>query len=163
MFLSLIGIFIFTQQANSGKDTGGNNSNSGHNNSGGGGNSYSSSHNNNNSHGNNSNSHGNNSNNSHGNNNKSSDGSKKEEFRNYLEKSGLLDTLTKVLVGLYEEPERPSNAVEYIKRYLGAPKNVDVAALQRENEQLRRQVAALSEKSGAQAHNKTPADNNNLL
>mmetsp|Transcript_18111 Transcript_18111/g.27621 ORF Transcript_18111/g.27621 Transcript_18111/m.27621 type:complete len:126 (+) Transcript_18111:289-666(+) len=26
----------------------------------------------------------------------------------------------KVLVGLYEEPERPVNAIEYIKRYLGA-------------------------------------------
>ena len=33
--------------------------------------------------------------------------SKKEEFRKYLEKSGVIDALTKVLVGLYEEPERP--------------------------------------------------------
>ena len=31
--------------------------------------------------------------------------SKKEEFRKYLEKSGVIDALTKVLVGLYEEPE----------------------------------------------------------
>ena len=44
--------------------------------------------------------------------------SKKEEFRKYLEKSGVIDALTKVLVGLYEEPERPPNAVDYIKRYL---------------------------------------------
>ena len=36
--------------------------------------------------------------------------SKKEEFRKYLEKSGVIDALTKVLVGLYEEPERPPNA-----------------------------------------------------
>lgn len=42
--------------------------------------------------------------------------SKKEEFRKYLEKSGVIDALTKVLVGLYEEPERPPNAVDYIKR-----------------------------------------------
>ena len=55
-----------------------------------------------------------------------------------------MDALTKVLVGLYEEPERPSNAIEYIKRYLGAPKNVDVEGLKRENEQLRRQLVALS-------------------
>ncbi|ELU09571.1 hypothetical protein CAPTEDRAFT_106771 [Capitella teleta] len=39
--------------------------------------------------------------------------SKREEFRKYLEKSGVLDSLTKVLVGLYEEPEKPSNALEY--------------------------------------------------
>mmetsp|Transcript_18110 Transcript_18110/g.27618 ORF Transcript_18110/g.27618 Transcript_18110/m.27618 type:complete len:138 (+) Transcript_18110:56-469(+) len=50
----------------------------------------------------------------------SSTDSKKEEFRKYLEKSGVVDALTKVLVGLYEEPERPVNAIEYIKRYLGA-------------------------------------------
>ena len=34
-------------------------------------------------------------------------GSKREQFRRYLEKSGVLDTLTKVLVALYEEPEKP--------------------------------------------------------
>ncbi len=50
--------------------------------------------------------------------------SEKEEFRNYLEKSGVIDALTKgsntrqeiliiiVLVGLYEEPEKPSDALE---------------------------------------------------
>lgn len=39
--------------------------------------------------------------------------SKKEEFRKYLEKNGILDQLTRVLVGLYEEPEKPNNAIEY--------------------------------------------------
>ena len=39
--------------------------------------------------------------------------SKREEFRKYLEKAGVLDALTKVLVGLYEEPEKPNNALEY--------------------------------------------------
>jgi len=86
------------------------------------------------------------------NNHNNSDGSKKEEFRKYLEKTGVLETLTKVLVGLYEEPERPTNAIEYIKRYLGAPKNVDVEGLKRENEKLRRQLAALS--AGDNADNK---------
>jgi len=42
-----------------------------------------------------------------------------------------------VLVGLYEEPERPPNAVDYIKRYMGAPTGVDVEALRTENEQLK--------------------------
>mmetsp|Transcript_7602 Transcript_7602/g.19480 ORF Transcript_7602/g.19480 Transcript_7602/m.19480 type:complete len:84 (-) Transcript_7602:418-669(-) len=65
--------------------------------------------------------------------------SKKEEFRKYLEKSGVIDALTKVLVGLYEEPERPPNAVDYIKRYMGAPTGVDVEAMRSENEQLRKE------------------------
>ena len=41
--------------------------------------------------------------------------SKKEEFRKYLEKAGVVDQLTRVLVGLYEEPEKPGNAVSFIK------------------------------------------------
>lgn len=41
---------------------------------------------------------------------------KANEFRKYLEKAGVIDGLTKVLVGLYEEPERPPNATEYLKR-----------------------------------------------
>lgn len=45
--------------------------------------------------------------------------SKKEEFRKYLEQTGAIDQLTKVLVGLYEEPEKPTDAVEFIKKYLG--------------------------------------------
>ncbi|GMH57120.1 hypothetical protein TrRE_jg2399 [Triparma retinervis] len=69
--------------------------------------------------------------------------SKKEEFRKYLEKSGVIDALTKVLVGLYEEPERPPNAVDYIKRYMGAPTGVDVEALRVENEELKKEVAEL--------------------
>ncbi|KAG7231687.1 hypothetical protein INR49_010737 [Caranx melampygus] len=39
--------------------------------------------------------------------------SKREQFRRYLEKSGVLDTLTSVLVALYEEGDKPNNALEY--------------------------------------------------
>ncbi|KAF2901057.1 hypothetical protein ILUMI_05113 [Ignelater luminosus] len=39
---------------------------------------------------------------------------KREEFRKYLEKTGVMDALTKVLVSLYEEPDKPENAIEYI-------------------------------------------------
>ena len=39
---------------------------------------------------------------------------KKDEFRAYLEKTGVVDQLTKVLVSLYEESEKPNNPLEYI-------------------------------------------------
>ncbi|KAK0142492.1 c-Myc-binding protein [Merluccius polli] len=39
--------------------------------------------------------------------------SKREQFRRYLEKSGVLDELTNVLVALYEETDKPNNALEY--------------------------------------------------
>ena len=121
---------------------------------------------------------------------------KKEEFRKYLDKSGVVDALTKgawkraplpvpffpsaprlatphpqrlpyyllthtldarapqpaprlaapaVLVGLYEEPERPPNAVEWVKKVLGAPVGVDVDALRADNERLKAMVASLQE------------------
>merc|ERR1712195_171222 len=69
---------------------------------------------------------------------------KKEEFRRYLERSGVIDALTKVLVGLYEEPEKPANALDFIKMTLGAPTGVDVDQLKAENEQLRKQCGELT-------------------
>jgi uncharacterized protein YPO0396 len=48
------------------------------------------------------------------------------------------------LVGLYEEPERPTNAIDYIRKYMGAPANVDVESLKRENEELRQSMDVLT-------------------
>ena len=71
---------------------------------------------------------------------------KKEEFRKYLEKAGVIDQLTKVLVGLYEEPEKPNNGIEFIKKSLGAPSDTDVEQLMAENEDLKRQKNELENK-----------------
>ncbi|XP_073017409.1 uncharacterized protein [Primulina eburnea] len=46
---------------------------------------------------------------------------KKKAFRKYLESSGVLDALTKVLVALYEQNDKPSSAVEFIQQKLGGP------------------------------------------
>ncbi|KZV24241.1 C-Myc-binding protein [Dorcoceras hygrometricum] len=46
---------------------------------------------------------------------------KKEAFRKYLESSGVLDALTKGLVALYEQNDKPSSAVEFIQQKLGGP------------------------------------------
>ena len=71
---------------------------------------------------------------------------KKEEFRKYLERAGVIDQLTKVLVGLYEEPEKPSNAIEFIKKYLGAPSDTDVEQLKAENDGLKKEKNELEKK-----------------
>ncbi len=71
---------------------------------------------------------------------------KKEEFRKYLEKAGVIDQLTKVLVGLYEEPEKPNNAIEFIKKCLGAPSDTDVDQLKADNEDLKKYKHELEKK-----------------
>lgn len=75
--------------------------------------------------------------------------SKREEFRKYLEKAGVLDALTKVLVGLYEEPEKPNNALDFLKHHLGAngPESADIEALKLEVTDLRQKVEHLQEEN----------------
>jgi hypothetical protein len=71
---------------------------------------------------------------------------KREQFRKYLDDGGVLDSLTRVLVALYEEPESPEDALEYIKQFLGSPQGIDVESLQRENEELEAQAQTLRER-----------------
>ena len=68
--------------------------------------------------------------------------SKIAEFKNYLGKSGAMDILTRSLLGLYEVPEKPNNALEYslrrfIVRNLGAPSDSKKNQLKDENEDLK--------------------------
>lgn len=51
-----------------------------------------------------------------------------------------------VLVGLYEEPEKPNNALDFVKMTLGAPTGVDVEALTAENDQLRQKNDEMTQK-----------------
>ncbi|XP_009136234.1 C-Myc-binding protein homolog isoform X1 [Brassica rapa] len=61
---------------------------------------------------------------------------KKEAFRKYLESSGVLDSLTKVLVALYEQNDKPSSALEFIQQKLGGPSVSDYEKLQAEKSDL---------------------------
>ncbi|XP_068650659.1 uncharacterized protein [Aristolochia californica] len=61
---------------------------------------------------------------------------KKEAFRKYLDSSGVLDALTKVLVALYEENDKPSSAVEFVQNKLGGPTLSEYEKLQAEKSDL---------------------------
>jgi cell division septum initiation protein DivIVA len=47
---------------------------------------------------------------------------------------------------LYEEPDRPQNALDYIKNYLGGPSSNDGEALRQENEQLKQKIKELTDR-----------------
>jgi hypothetical protein len=68
---------------------------------------------------------------------------KKEEFRKYLEKTGVIDAMTRVLVALYEEPERPSNPLDFIKQYLGSSGASEADTVKSENEELKKKNGEL--------------------
>jgi len=55
---------------------------------------------------------------------------KREEFRKYLEKEGVLEFLTKQLVKLYEETDKPENALDYLKSNV-AENHAQVSALKK--------------------------------
>ncbi|XP_067268172.1 C-Myc-binding protein [Chanodichthys erythropterus] len=71
--------------------------------------------------------------------------SKREQFRRYLEKAGVLDSLTNVLVALYEETEKPNNALDFIKHQLGVagPEEDDSESLRLELNNLQKKYEQL--------------------
>ncbi|XP_027742485.1 C-Myc-binding protein [Empidonax traillii] len=75
--------------------------------------------------------------------------SKREQFRQYLEKSGVLDVLTKVLVALYEEPEKPNSALDFLKHHLGAsaPENPELEVLRLELAEMKQKYEAVLEEN----------------
>ena len=62
--------------------------------------------------------------------------SKKAEFKQYLEKTGAVDQLTKILVQLYEQRDKPQNPVEYVRRNIGGAPDVDEQKMQEQYERL---------------------------
>eukprot|EP00808_Paulinella_micropora_P020181 g13152.t1 len=77
---------------------------------------------------------------------------KKEDFQKYLEKSGVMDALTKVLVVLYETEDKPSNAIEFLKETLAtggavaAEATTKAANLAKVVEELKKENRALKDK-----------------
>ncbi|KAJ3597662.1 hypothetical protein NHX12_001179 [Muraenolepis orangiensis] len=67
--------------------------------------------------------------------------SKREQFRRYLERGGVMDRLTAALVDLYEQPEKPTSAIVYLKQQLGlaGEETEETLALQQELAELRDQ------------------------
>lgn len=76
---------------------------------------------------------------------KMSQDAKKDEFRKYLEKAGVLDLLTKSLVSLYEEPEKPNDALSYLRTTVGGSvEDKDtITKLREENEELKKKVTSI--------------------
>jgi len=77
---------------------------------------------------------------------------KREEFRKYLDKEGVLEYLTKQLVKLYEEADKPSNALDYLKNNFSGKDTEDVQLkaenLEKENLHLKEKIKVLESEKG---------------
>ncbi|XP_022199892.1 c-Myc-binding protein [Nilaparvata lugens] len=73
--------------------------------------------------------------------------SKREEFRKYLESSGVMDAMTNALVMLYEEADKPSDALGYVIKQLCSERaeNAELEMLRQGVESLRIKVQTLEE------------------
>lgn len=49
----------------------------------------------------------------------------------------MIDHLTRALVGLYEESDKPNNSIEYLKKNLGAPAEIDTLKLKSELDRVK--------------------------
>ena len=56
-----------------------------------------------------------------------------------------MEVLTHALVSLYEEPEPPEDPLNYIRKVIGAGEGVDIDALVRRNQDLKEEVASLTQ------------------
>lgn len=71
---------------------------------------------------------------------------RKEEFRKYLEESGVISALTKAIIKLYEmKYDRPESAVQYIQEHLidNTPSMTEFQNVLNELEESRARIAAL--------------------
>lgn len=70
---------------------------------------------------------------------------KRDEYRKYLERTGVLEMLSKVIVKLCECPERPENAIDFIRRNMGDAvlERDTIEHLKQELEDSRNEVAQL--------------------
>ena len=65
--------------------------------------------------------------------------SKREEYRKYLERAGVMECLTRVLVSLYEEQDKGIDALEYVRTHLVENHPAENSS----EEELKAQVARL--------------------
>ena len=74
--------------------------------------------------------------------------SQREDFKKYLATTGIQEKLVTLLVKLYEEPDKPSNPLEYIRNKFNTENDdtPSLEALKQENADLKVQLGESEEK-----------------
>lgn len=70
---------------------------------------------------------------------------KVQKFRKHLEDTGLMETLTKMLMELYESNFKPENSWDFCRDFFSKIDGIDINDVKAENEQLQARIQELSQ------------------
>ncbi|CRG97622.1 C-Myc-binding protein, putative [Plasmodium gallinaceum] len=70
----------------------------------------------------------------------------KDEFISYLEENEVINHISRVLLKLYEEKEKPDDAIKFIRENLYSTSDISLEDLKRENLFLREENQKLTKK-----------------
>lgn len=72
---------------------------------------------------------------------------KREQFKKYLDEKRVMDQLSKIVVSLYERPDRPVDPLIYIQDYFSLDKgDVDMPTIRANNIKLAKKLEELKAK-----------------
>lgn len=71
---------------------------------------------------------------------------KHDSFRKYLDDGGVIDSLTRAIVALYDKTKLPEDIPEFFKQFLGSPQGVNIESLKQENAQLKEEKEKLEKR-----------------
>jgi hypothetical protein len=67
---------------------------------------------------------------------------KREAFKRYLEDKRVMDSLSRIVVSLYENPERPDDPLTFIRDFFAPDTGgVDIASIRQENAAMKKKLA----------------------
>lgn len=71
---------------------------------------------------------------------------KRDSFRKYLDDAGVIDSLTRTIVTLYDKTKLPEDITAFFKEFLGSPQGVNIESLKQENAQLKEEKEKLEKR-----------------
>ena len=99
---------------------------------------------------------------------------RREQFKRYLDEKKVMDKLSKIVVSLYERPEKPADPLIYIQDYFSNEKgDLDMPTIRSENVKLQKKLddlkakiaeleKSIASKKSSETPTPAPEENENL-
>ncbi|KAK2946337.1 hypothetical protein BLNAU_18698 [Blattamonas nauphoetae] len=71
---------------------------------------------------------------------------KREAFRAYLKEQNLLESIKQAIITILQQPNPPSDALNYLLNAMPSPQEVDIDTLITENEYLKQKITTLEQR-----------------